>query len=193
MDVVGESHVVACLGAVLERLVVVSLSLSLQVAVAVQTDVVSHHLYLAHTRDGVGRLVYLVDGIVACAEQREAVVLQTDDVQTLERIQNLRIVDGVFGKAISRHVGATESLRIREVAVSEDAALAVILVEDVLTDAVKSGGRRTATFIEILVLQRYVAICIYVVSHCLVVLVMLIVIAVEVSALGQRHRLHLLT
>ena len=193
MYVVGESHVVACLGAVLERLVVVSLSLSLQVAVAVQTDVVSHHLYLAHTRDGVGRLVYLVDGIVACAEKREAVVLQAYDVQTLERIQNLRIVDGVFGKAISRHVSAAEALRIREVAVSEDASLAVILVEDVLTDAVKSGGRRTATFIEILVLQRYVAIRIYVVSHCLVVVVMLIVIAVEVCALRQCHRLHLLT
>ena len=99
----------------------------------------------------------------------------------------------MFGKAISRHVSATESLRIREMAVSEDAALAVVLVEDVLTDAVKSGGRRTATFIEILVLQRYVSIRIYVVSHCLVVVVMLIVIAVEVSALGQRHLLHLLT
>ena len=191
MYVVGESHVVACLGAVLECVVVVSLCL--QVAVAVQTDVVSHHLYFAHTRDGVGRLVYLVDGIVACAEQREAVVLQAYDVQTLERIQNLRIVDGVFGKAISRHVGATESLRIREVAVAEDASLAVILVEDVLTDAVKSGGRRTATFIEILVLQRYVAIRIDVVSHCLVVVVMLIVIAVEVCALRQCHLLHLLT
>ena len=99
----------------------------------------------------------------------------------------------MFCKAISRHVGATESLRIREVAVAEDASLAVILVEDVLTDAVKSGGRRTATFIEILVLQRYVAIRIYVVSHCLVVVVMLIVIAVEVCALRQCHRLHLLT
>ena len=73
MYVVGESHVVASLGAVRKCVVVVSLCL--QVAVAVQTDVVSHHLYLAHTRDGVGRLVYLVDGIVACAEQREAVVL----------------------------------------------------------------------------------------------------------------------
>ena len=191
MDIVGESHVVACLGVVHERLVVVSLSL--QVAVGVHTDAVSHHLYLAHTRDGVGRLVYLVDGIVACTEQREAVVLQADDVQTLEGVQNLRIVDGVFGKAISRNVGAAEALRIREVTVAEDASLAVILVEDVLTDAVKSGGRRTATFIEILVLQRYVAIRIDVLGKSLVVVVMLIVIAIEVCAFRHLHRLHLLT
>ena len=135
MDVVGESHVVACLGAVLERLVVVGFCLQLA---AVHTDVVCHHLYLAHTRDRVGCLVNGVDGIVACTEQREAVVLQADDVQTLEGIQNLRIVDGVFGKAISRNVGAAEALRIREVTVAEDTSLAVVLVKDVLTYAVKT-------------------------------------------------------
>ena len=191
VDVVGESHVVACLGVVHERLVVVSLSL--QVAVGVQKDVVSHHLYLAHTGDGVGRLVDSVDGVVAGTEQREAVVLQADDVQTLEGVQNLRIVDGVFGKAISRNVGAAESLRIREVTVAEDASLAVILVEDVLTDAVKTGGRRRSGFIEILVLQRYVAIRIDVLGKSLVVVVMLIVIAIEVCAFRHLHRLHLLT
>ena len=95
-------------------------------------------------------------------------------------------------KAISRHVGAAEALRIREVSVAEDASLAVVLVEDVLTNAVEPGGRRIAAFIEILVLKRYVTIRIYVVCHSLIVVVMLIVIAVEVCAFGQVHLLHVL-
>ena len=99
----------------------------------------------------------------------------------------------MFGKAISRNVGAAEALRIREVTVAEDASLAVILVEDVLTDAVKTAGGCRSGFIEILVLQRYVAIRIDVLGKSLVVVVMLIVIAIEVCAFGHLHRLHLLT
>ena len=47
-------------------------------------------------------------------------------------------VDSMFGKAISRNVGAAEALRIREVTVAEDTSLAVVLVKDVLTYAVKT-------------------------------------------------------
>ena len=86
--------------------------LSLQTAIFTVSYLVRHHLKLTHTGDGVWSLVDFVHGIVACTEQGEAVVFQTENVYTLEGVDNLRIVDGMSCKAITGDIGAAEAFGV---------------------------------------------------------------------------------
>ena len=187
MDVVGQSHIVSGFCTVSECCVVVCSCL--KTVVAVSLDVVSHHLYLSNTCNGVWGFVYFVYGIVACSEQREAVILQAQYVHTLERVDNLRIVDGMLSKAIARDIGATEALCIRQVSVAEDTTLAVILIEHIILYSRQTLRRCSASLEEVFVLQRYVAIGILVFIRVVIVLV---VIFKEVGTLRQLYFLHIL-
>ena len=84
----------------------------------------------------------------------------------------------MFGKSISCQVGAAEALGIRQVSVAEDASLAVVFVELIFSDSLKSRRRRCARFEEIFVLQRNVAVCVYAVGGIVVAGIVLVVIAV---------------
>ena len=95
-------------------------------------------------------------------------------------------------KSVARDVGAAESLCIGEMAVTEDASLAVVFIEDILLDTHKSLRRRGAAAVEVLVLQGDVAVSVHIVGHRRLTVVMLVVIPIEVGAIGQRHRSHVL-
>ena len=190
MDIIGEAHIVSGLRAILEVGIV---CLRLQRPVFANAHIVGHHLYLPDTGNGIRCLVDLVDRVIAGTEQGEAVIFQTQDVETLEGVEDFRVVDGVRRETVARDIGAAESLCIREMAVAEDAAFAVVFIEDIFSDALQSCRRRGAAVVEVFVLQGYVAIGVHIVGHRLLVVVMLVVIPIEVGAIRQCHRSHVLT
>ena len=131
MDVVHQTHIVSCLY-LINRLGNRS---GLQFLIGSQCYLISSlHLDFTHTGDRIRCLVDFIDRIVACSEQRETVVFQSENVQSLEGIDNLRVFDGMLRKTISSDVGTTEALGVGEVTVAEDTALAVILIEFIISD-----------------------------------------------------------
>ena len=114
VDVVGESHKVARLVTILEfgGSAVVRLWFTFQFSISISLDLFSLHLDFSHTCDRVRSLVDFVDGIVACTEQREAVVFQSQNINSLESIDDFRVVDSMLGKTIARDVGTTEALGV---------------------------------------------------------------------------------
>ena len=133
VDVIDQSHEVACLFIIFK---ILYSCFCLQLVVY-QFDVFvcSHHLDFSHTCNRVRSLVDFVDGIVAGTEQREAVIFQSQEVHTLDGVDDFRVVDGMVGKTVTRDVGTTEALGIGEVTIAEDTTFAVIFIEYVLLDA----------------------------------------------------------
>ncbi len=115
MDVVGKTHIVAC----------TLCGFVLQLVVA-QGYILGKHLDFTHSCYRIRSLGGLVGGIVACSKYVEAVILQSQDVHTLEGIDDLRIVDSGSCKAVTRQVGTAEAGCIRLVSVSEDATFTVV-------------------------------------------------------------------
>ena len=119
MDVVGKTHIVAR----------TQCSFVLQLVVGVgQGYVLGKHLDFSHSCYRIRSLVGSVGGIVACSKYVEAVVLQSQDIHTLEGIDNLRIVDVGSCKAVTCQVGTAEAGSIRLVSISEDTTFTVVFI-----------------------------------------------------------------
>ena len=145
MDVVGKTHIVAC----------TLCGFVLQLVVG-QGYILGKHLDFSHSCYRIWSLVGLVGGIVACSKYVEAVILQSQDVHTLEGIDDLRIVDSGSCKAVTRQVGTAEAGCIRLVSVSEDATFTVVGIY--IRVGLRLMFRLLISSIEIVVLERDVTV-----------------------------------
>ena len=188
MDVVGESHKVACLVVILEfgGSAGVCIWFAFQFSVSISLDLISHHLDFSHTCNRVRSLVDFVDGIVACTEQREAVIFQSQDINSLESVDDFRVVDGMFGKTITCDIGTAEALGVGEVTVTEDTTLAVVFIEFIIHDAFQIWN-----FVALIILHRFIdeAIGVFVLA---LIIVISVIIAIEVGAVRKIDFLHVL-
>ncbi len=125
-------------------------------------------------------------GVVTSTEQGEAVVLQAQDVQSLEGIDVLRVVDGSLRETITCYVSTTEALGVRQVTVAEDTTFAIVFVDGIISCFLSFW--LCFALVEVFVLLRDVTIGIGI----LVIIIMLVVITEEVGALRQFHLIHFL-